>query len=327
MRLYVNGAQVATKTVGALALNTSAGFFTGRTDTTSTVTIDELALYPTALSAARVQAHFAAASSSSGTAPSNTAPPSASGQATVGSTLTVQPGTWSGTQPITLAYQWRRCDSAGANCANITGATGTTYAVVAGDLGSTLRVRESASNSAGSAFADSAQSAVVTQGSPSAYRDAVVADSPFLYWRLGEASGTFADSSTGGANPGTASGTGLSRNVANLVTANSDGALAFTDATTNIATTTAITGLPTSTVSTEVWFKAAGFANSIDLVNHGYGVVGSSGWALWLTSNRRLHFGLFQSGSPQQVVDSAHRLIVAGRTTSISGRIPLGAGR
>jgi len=60
MRLYVNGAQVATKTVGALALNTSAGFFTGRTDTTSTVTIDELALYPTALSAARVQAHYTA---------------------------------------------------------------------------------------------------------------------------------------------------------------------------------------------------------------------------------------------------------------------------
>jgi glucose/arabinose dehydrogenase len=244
-------------------------------------------------------------SGSTSTPPSNNTLPTLSGQATVGSTLTVQPGTWSGTQPITLAYQWRRCDSAGANCANITGATGTTYAVVAGDLGSTLRVRESASNSAGSAFADSAQSAVVTQGSPSAYRDAVVADSPFLYWRLGEASGTFADSSTGGANPGTASGTGLSRNVANLVTANSDGALAFTDATTNIATTTAITGLPTSTVSTEVWFKAAGFANSIDLVNHGYGATGGNGWAMWLNAGGSLNFGLWQSGGTQQVVVSS----------------------
>ena len=196
--------------------------------------------------------------------------------------MTRVPGTWSGTQPITFAYQWRRCDAAGANCANISGANATTYAVVAGDLGATIRVRETASNSVGSAFSDSTQTAVVTQPSPSAYRDAVVADSPFLYWRLGEASGPFADSSSGGTNAGTASGSGMTRNVANLVSANSDGALTFTDATSNVTTTAAVAGLPSSAVSTEIWFRAAGFANSIDLVNHGYGAAGSHGWAMWL---------------------------------------------
>src|SRR4029079_14360737 len=72
----------------------------------------------------------------------------------------------------------------------------------------------------------------------------------------------------------------------------------------NIATTTAITGLPTSTVSTEVWFKAAGFANSIDLVNHGYGAAGGNGWAMWLNAGGSLNFGFWQSGGTQQVVVS-----------------------
>src|SRR5262249_38226026 len=111
MRLYLNGPLVGSKTVGALTLNTTGGVFTGKTDTTGPVSVDELALYPTALSAARVQAHFSAATGGGGggTPPSNTTPPSISGSAVVGSTMTVVPGTWSGTQPITLTYQWMRC--------------------------------------------------------------------------------------------------------------------------------------------------------------------------------------------------------------------------
>jgi hypothetical protein len=238
------------------------------------------------------------------TPPTVGTPPSISGQALVGSTLTAVPGTWSGTQPITITRQWRRCDSAGANCANISGATATTYLVAAGDLGATIRVRETASNSVGSAFSDSAQTAVVTQPSPSAYRDAVVADNPFLYWRLGEASGPFADSSSAGTNAGSASGSGMTRNVANLVAANSDGALTFTDGTTNVTTTAAVAGLPSAAVSTEVWFRAAGFANSIDLVNHAYGAAGAHGWAMWVTAGGVLNFGLWQSGGTQQIVSS-----------------------
>jgi acid phosphatase type 7 len=94
-------------------------------------------------------------------APSNGSPPPISGTAQAGQTLTASAGSWTGTAPIGYAYQWRRCDSSGANCANISGATGTSYAVSSGDVGSTLRVAVTASNSAGSSTVSSASTPIV----------------------------------------------------------------------------------------------------------------------------------------------------------------------
>src|SRR5205814_1772848 len=95
------------------------------------------------------------------TPPSNAAPPSIQGTAQEGQALTALPGKWNGSPPITLTYQWRRCDTSGADCADITGATATTYVLGAADVGSTIRVRVTGTNTDGSAFADSAQTAVV----------------------------------------------------------------------------------------------------------------------------------------------------------------------
>ena len=72
--------------------------------------------------------------------PANVVRPSVSGTAQQGQTLTGNPGSWSGTQPITYAYQWRSCDSRGASCVDITGATATTYVPTASDVGHGLRV-------------------------------------------------------------------------------------------------------------------------------------------------------------------------------------------
>jgi hypothetical protein len=93
--------------------------------------------------------------------PPNTALPTITGTPTVGSTLTAAPGTWTGTS-VTFAYQWRRCDAQGANCASITGATQTTYTVASGDAGSTLRVNVTGTDASGSNTVSSAQTAVVT---------------------------------------------------------------------------------------------------------------------------------------------------------------------
>jgi hypothetical protein len=93
--------------------------------------------------------------------PANTSPPTISGTAQQGQTLSASTGTWSGTAPFTYAYQWRRCDTGGGGCADIAGATATTYTLVAADLATTIRVAVTASNAAGSTLASSSQTQVV----------------------------------------------------------------------------------------------------------------------------------------------------------------------
>jgi hypothetical protein len=92
--------------------------------------------------------------------PPNTAPPTISGTTTVGFTLTANPGTWTGTS-ITFAYQWQRCDTAGANCSSITNATNNTYVLANEDVGHTIRVAVTAADVTGPHTVTSAQTAVV----------------------------------------------------------------------------------------------------------------------------------------------------------------------
>ena len=94
--------------------------------------------------------------------PVNTAPPTISGSAAVGQTLTASPGSWSNS-PTSYTYVWQRCNSTGSSCSPIGGATASTYTVQAADLGSTIRVAVTAMNSGGSsAPATSGATAVVT---------------------------------------------------------------------------------------------------------------------------------------------------------------------
>jgi hypothetical protein len=100
-------------------------------------------------------------------APVNTAPPTISGTAQQGQALTEAQGSWTNS-PTSFGYQWHACDSAGAGCAPIAGATDQTYTLSAADVGHTIRVQETASNAGGAGVpATSGQTAVVTASSPS----------------------------------------------------------------------------------------------------------------------------------------------------------------
>jgi hypothetical protein len=116
-----------------------------------------------AVAAATVAAVLSAGAAARSTAtPSNATPPSVTGTAVVDETLTAMQGSWTGTPPIGFALAWQRCDAGGGSCVTIDGATGQTYLVTAADIGSTLRVLETATNGEGSVGAQSAPTAVVT---------------------------------------------------------------------------------------------------------------------------------------------------------------------
>ena len=140
-----------------------------------TIEVQETAanFYGSSLAAGAAGTATSSPSTVVGTPPALTSPPAISGTPVLGHTLTEVNANWS-QPPITArAYQWRRCDTAGANCQPISGATGQTYVLSAADLGATLDVQETASNSFGqSAPAPSGNTGVVgappVAGSPPA---------------------------------------------------------------------------------------------------------------------------------------------------------------
>jgi subtilisin family serine protease len=109
------------------------------------------------------------------TSPFSITPPSVSGaqsqpahpspEPQQGQLLTATTGDWDH-NPTSYSYQWSRCDSTGANCNTIAGATGSTYTPVSADVGSTLSVTVKATNSTGSMSASSPPTMVVQAAAP-----------------------------------------------------------------------------------------------------------------------------------------------------------------
>lgn len=128
------------KTINSLVTATNAGGSTPATsNTTSTVT---------------------------GPAPTNTTAPAVTGQAAQGQTVTTSNGSWNGS-PTSYAYQWQDCNSSGAGCTNISGATSSSYTLQSSDVGDTLRSIVTACNSNGCTGTASPATAAVAGGSTS----------------------------------------------------------------------------------------------------------------------------------------------------------------
>ena len=114
--------------------------------------------------------------------PVNTVAPTVVGTLTDAETLTASPGTWdsAGVAAHSFKYQWVRCptfasDAGFAGCAVLPGATGATYTTVAADVGSTLGVRVTATNSdnASAAAASAVTGTVVGRALTNAVRPAI----------------------------------------------------------------------------------------------------------------------------------------------------------
>ena len=84
---------------------------------------------------------LASVGNSYGAAPVNTVAPAVTGTATFGQTLSTTNGTWTGAPAPTFTYQWQRVTT------NISGATSSTYVLVAADVGNTIRCVVTATNS------------------------------------------------------------------------------------------------------------------------------------------------------------------------------------
>jgi hypothetical protein len=79
--------------------------------------------------------------------------PTVIGTAAAGKELTGLSGTWGGFGAIAYAFQWYRCNAAGASCLAVHGATSPTYALGSKDIGKTLGMKVSATDSTGRASA------------------------------------------------------------------------------------------------------------------------------------------------------------------------------
>lgn len=107
---------------------------------------------------------LAAAATALAAAPRSTSPPTLEGTFRQGETVQTSNGLWAN-NPTSFSYRWLRCDTAGNNCANIAGATSSSYRLVEADVGRTVLTQVTARNADGSATANSKPSPVVADNS------------------------------------------------------------------------------------------------------------------------------------------------------------------
>lgn len=102
-------------------------------------------------------------------APADSSAPSIgpSGEVRAGSALSARHGEWAApanTGNLSYGYQWEDCDAQGAGCQPIAGAEGASYTPYEPDVGRTLRVQVTASDSDGATSVTSAASAALAAG-------------------------------------------------------------------------------------------------------------------------------------------------------------------
>lgn len=121
-------------------------------------------------------------------APQNVGEPAVTGTTRVGQALRTTRGTWTGTEPISFAFRWFRCDGAGApdasDCVRISNAPNATYVLREADAGFRIRSQVVARNVDGSARATSNPTAVVISARPTNLREPSISGTAAVGSRL-----------------------------------------------------------------------------------------------------------------------------------------------
>ena len=151
------------KSCAAINGATSSTFQLQRIDVDNTIIVTVTATNGDGNDSAPSAATAVVKSAASSLKPANVNPPTISGTAQEGQTLTANEGNWN-TSPLNFTYQWSRCDQNGKSCAAISGSVGKSYQLQSVDVGNTLIVTVKATNNLGSDSAASDPTAVVKSG-------------------------------------------------------------------------------------------------------------------------------------------------------------------
>ena len=128
-------------------------------------------------------------------APANVSPPTVTGTAMEGQTLTASNGGWNNT-PTSYTYQWQRSTDNGLSWTPIAGATAGTYVLAAADIGAIVRVNVTAANSYGSASSANAGTGAIVSGAPHSTAAPTVAGTPQQGQVLTASTGTWSPAGT-----------------------------------------------------------------------------------------------------------------------------------
>ncbi len=113
-----------------------------------------------------------------GAPPQNIDLPTLTGFAVDGETLTGAPGTWTGSDPVGLAYQWLGCTEPDLVCTAVPDATTDTYLIRSADVGQHLVFQVTGSDIGGTTTAASAPTDVVVGVAPASSSPPVVTGAP-----------------------------------------------------------------------------------------------------------------------------------------------------
>jgi len=132
------------------------------------------------------------------TGPIVSARPTVAGVAQQGKQLTANAGTWTGAGTIAYAYQWYRCDAAGAHCSSIHGAKKSTYTQVPKDVASTLGLTVRATDTNGTTNAYSSLVGPVAATTSPLYSTVqpVISGNPLVGQTLQVGTGTWSQTPT-----------------------------------------------------------------------------------------------------------------------------------